>query len=62
MCYTLTLKNEGTMDKSYVANPKKIKRKWYLIDAKGKILGRIATTAARILIGKHKSIFTTKYN
>lgn len=44
--------------KTFVANPKKIKRKWYLLDVKGKILGRIATEAAKILRGKHKSIFT----
>lgn len=35
-----------------------IKRKWYLIDAKDKILGRLASRAAVILRGKHKSIFT----
>jgi large subunit ribosomal protein L13 len=46
------------MNKTFMANPKKIKRKWYLIDAKGKILGRVATQAARILRGKHKAIFT----
>lgn len=46
------------MIKTYVANPQKIKRKWFLIDAKGKVLGRIATSAARILRGKHKAIFT----
>lgn len=46
------------MNKTFVANPKEIKRKWLLIDAKGKILGRIATQAARILRGKHKAIFT----
>ena len=45
-------------NKTYIASPKKIKRKWYLIDAKDKILGRIATCAASILRGKHKSIFT----
>ncbi len=45
-------------NKTYVASPKKIKRKWYLIDAKDKILGRIATCAASILRGKHKTIFT----
>ncbi len=48
----------NNMNKTFVANPKKIKRKWYLLDAKGKILGRIATEAARILRGKHKPIFT----
>lgn len=46
------------MNKTYLANPKKIKRKWYLVDAKGKILGRIATRVATILRGKHKTIFT----
>ncbi len=46
------------MIKPYVANPKKIKRIWYLLDAKGKVLGRIATAVAVILRGKHKAIFT----
>lgn len=46
------------MNKTFVANSKKIKRIWYLIDAKDKILGRIATQVARILRGKHKAIFT----
>lgn len=50
--------NEAEMMKTFVANPKKIKRKWYLIDAKDKVLGRIATGVARILRGKHKAIFT----
>jgi large subunit ribosomal protein L13 len=44
--------------KTFIANPKKIKRKWFLIDAKGKVLGRIATRAAEILRGKRKAIFT----
>lgn len=46
------------MKKTFIATGTKIKRKWYLLDAKGKILGRLATTAARILRGKHKTIFT----
>ncbi len=50
--------NEAEMMKTFVANPKKIKRKWHLIDAKDKVLGRIATGAAGILRGKHKAIFT----
>ena len=45
-------------NKTYIANPKKIKRKWHLIDAKDKILGRVATSAEAILSGKHKYIFT----
>ncbi|MCS7151080.1 MAG: 50S ribosomal protein L13 [Endomicrobia bacterium] len=36
----------------------KIERNWYLIDAAGKVLGRIASTIAKILIGKHKPIYS----
>lgn len=32
--------------------------KWFVIDAKGKVLGKLATTAARILTGKHKPAYT----
>ncbi len=35
-----------------------IERKWYIIDAEGKPLGRVATEAAKLLRGKHKSTFT----
>ncbi len=40
--------------------PKKneIERRWWLVDAEGKRLGRIATEIARILRGKHKPIYT----
>ncbi|MCG0277385.1 MAG: 50S ribosomal protein L13 [Thermanaeromonas sp.] len=41
-----------------MAKPHEIKRKWYIIDAAGKTLGRVAATAASILRGKHKPIFT----
>jgi large subunit ribosomal protein L13 len=33
-------------------------RRWHVIDADGKVLGRIATTAARLLQGKHRAIYT----
>ncbi len=33
------------------------KQKWYMVDAEGKVLGRLAVEVARILYGKHKSIF-----
>ena len=33
-------------------------RRWYLVDAQGKVLGRMATEIARVLRGKHKPIFT----
>jgi len=44
--------------KTYMAKFEPEKRKWYLIDAKGKTLGRIATHIANILRGKNKPIFT----
>ena len=44
--------------KSYVAKPAEIARKWYIIDAADKPLGRVATLAAQILRGKHKPTFT----
>ena len=44
--------------KSYMAKPNEIERKWYVIDAEGKVLGRLATEIASILRGKHKPIYT----
>ncbi len=35
-----------------------VEKKWYVVDAEGKVLGRVATEIARILRGKHKPIFT----
>lgn len=46
------------MKKTYVAKNSQVKRGWYLVDAKNKILGRIASKAASILRGKHKVTFT----
>ncbi len=46
------------MNKTYVAKKEDIKRQWYLVDAKDKILGRLAAKIAVILRGKHKPIFT----
>ena len=44
---------------SFMSKPLETKeRKWYTIDAEGKVLGRLAVEAARILRGKHKPIFT----
>ncbi|MFQ5742230.1 MAG: 50S ribosomal protein L13 [Acidobacteriota bacterium] len=37
---------------------KKIERSWHLVDAEGQVLGRLASTVARLLMGKHKPIFT----
>lgn len=44
--------------KTYTAKPSDIKREWHLIDAKDKVLGRIATEIARRLRGKHKPEYT----
>ena len=44
--------------KSFIAKPHEVERKWYIIDAEGKTLGRLASEAASILRGKKKPIFT----
>jgi large subunit ribosomal protein L13 len=46
------------MNRTYSAKKADIKREWYLVDAKDKILGRLAARVAAILRGKHKPIFT----
>jgi len=43
---------------SFIAKPQEVEHKWYLIDAEGKTLGRLASEAASILRGKRKPIFT----
>ena len=43
---------------TYMANPEEIERKWYIVDASGKTLGRFASEVAQILRGKHKATFT----
>lgn len=45
-------------NKSYMAKANEIERKWYVIDATDKVLGRLATEVATILRGKHKPTFT----
>ncbi|RUO80102.1 50S ribosomal protein L13 [Idiomarina tyrosinivorans] len=44
--------------KTFVAKPETVKRDWYIVDAEGKTLGRIATEIARRLRGKHKPEYT----
>ena len=46
------------MRKTYSAKPHEVERTWYVVDAEGKTLGRLATEIARILRGKHKPIYT----
>ena len=44
--------------KTYTAKPKEVERKWYVVDADGCILGRLASLVAFRLRGKHKPIYT----
>ena len=44
--------------KTYMANPDKIERKWYVVDAEGATLGRLASEIAKVLRGKNKPVFT----
>ena len=43
---------------TYMANPDKIERKWYVVDAEGCTLGRLASSVASVLRGKNKPQFT----
>ncbi|MCC6966424.1 MAG: 50S ribosomal protein L13 [Nitrospira sp.] len=46
------------MTKTYLEKPANVQRKWYLVDAEGKTLGRLAAKVATLLRGKHKPTFT----
>ncbi|MCL2354481.1 MAG: 50S ribosomal protein L13 [Oscillospiraceae bacterium] len=45
-------------NKTYMATSSNVESKWYIIDATGKPLGRVAAEAAKLLRGKHKTTFT----
>ncbi|MCR4727626.1 MAG: 50S ribosomal protein L13 [Lachnospiraceae bacterium] len=44
--------------KTFMANPATVERKWYVVDATDKTLGRLASEIAKVLRGKNKAIFT----
>ena len=44
--------------RTFTAGPAGLERRWHVIDADGKVLGRVATAAARLLQGKHKKTYT----
>lgn len=44
--------------KTYMANPAKVEKKWYVVDAEGQTLGRLASEVAKVLRGKNKPEFT----
>ncbi len=46
------------VEKTYVTRPGDVQREWFVVDATGKTLGRLATEIARVLRGKHKPIYS----
>lgn len=44
--------------RTYSAKPSEISKKWHVVDAEGQTLGRLASEVARLLLGKHKAIYT----
>ncbi|HOM16032.1 MAG TPA: 50S ribosomal protein L13 [Thermoguttaceae bacterium] len=46
------------MEKTYMAQPGELKTRWWLVDAQGKIVGRLASDLAMILMGKHRPEYT----
>ncbi|HEY7357685.1 MAG TPA: 50S ribosomal protein L13, partial [Ktedonobacterales bacterium] len=50
------------MIKTYSARASELQPRWYVIDAEGQILGRLATKIAQVLRGKHKPTFTPHLN
>ena len=44
--------------KTYMPNPSQVERKWYVVDAEGKTLGRLASEVAKVLRGKNKPVYT----
>jgi len=44
--------------KTFMAKPETVERKWYVVDADGVVLGRLASQVAAVLRGKHKPIYT----
>jgi large subunit ribosomal protein L13 len=52
----------NTMPKTKFFKPEEVGQKWYLVDANGKTLGRLASHVARLLRGKHKPKFTPNHD
>ena len=50
------------MHKTFTPSQKELKQDWHLIDADGKVLGKVASEVAELLIGKHKPIYTPNMN
>jgi large subunit ribosomal protein L13 len=52
----------NTLTKTRFFKPEEVNQKWYLVDANGQILGRLASHVARLLRGKHKPKFTPNHD
>jgi large subunit ribosomal protein L13 len=48
--------------KTYTPKPNEVEKKWFLVDAEGKVLGRLASKVAQILLGKGKPKFTPHFD
>ena len=48
--------------KSFMASPSTVERKWYVVDAEGKTLGRLASEVANVLRGKNKPTYTPHFD
>lgn len=55
----LRVKDSRYFMRTFVASAKNTQSRWHVIDADGQVLGRVATLAARLLQGKHKTVYTT---
>lgn len=58
LCFTKDTGGQISDMKTYVAKPSEIERKWYVVDAAGQTLGRLASEVAKILRGKNKPTYT----
>lgn len=56
--FCFAMKGEYGIMKTFMASPSTINRKWYVVDATGYTLGRLASEIAKVLRGKNKPIFT----
>jgi len=56
--FIITTAFRRTAMKTYMAKGEAVERKWYVVDAEGMVLGRLASQVAAILRGKHKPIYT----
>lgn len=54
----VTSKGGNALQKTYMAKPGEAQSKWYVVDAQGKTLGRLAAQVATVLRGKHKPTYT----